>query len=352
MKKTISFLLASILTIMHSLAFASDKLSSRKCGEFELISESIEDYSTSACRIDDGIGDRGYKTPDAKTQIYVSRNEQSLIKNVGEAVDYVLLDIIRKKVKSKFQKKLSELNIQQEKSFYDAYIRMQNKILDDGKSAKSQVRKLLTLFPDLENEILQDNPEYKPLICRYEVWKHNRATIRKIAFTLTVIELAALLTAAPLAASVIFTASIDRALLVSQLLMTGGIAGIIGGALQIENNIATWDEVTAAKNAKMLLKFYNDIDNEIKKLQKEPDLNRQKILELQKWLPNHQEIEELKLTKKKQFKHYKDLFSGLTRVGLGITMVYGGKELFDMLSQFEAESATPASGSIEPPWMN
>lgn len=352
MKRVLSLVLS--LQLVSLPVSAQDKLESRKCGEFQLITESIEDFSAEACRLDAGAEDKDYKTPGANTQIRISEREYALTKNVGEAVDLVLLGLLRQKVKARFATKLKTLDLDNQKSFHDAYVRMQDKILDDGKSPKSQVRKLLTLFPDLENEILKDHPDYKPLICRYEVWKHNQATIRKIAIAMSVIELAALMVAAPIAASVIFTASMDKALLVSQLLIGGGVAGIIGGALQVQNDIANWDQVTAAKNAKMLLKFYTDIEKEIHKLQKEPEKNHAKIIELQKWMPTQVEMDQLRQTKKKAFKGYKNLFLGLTKVGLGVTMIYGGKELFEMLSQFEAGSpaADPTGGSVAPPWMN
>lgn len=348
-----------VLSIILSLSFifpaaASENLQTRKCGEFELITETLEDFSPEACRLDDGEEDRDYKTRGARTKIHLSEREFNLSKNVGEAVDRVLLDLMRKKVRARFADKLKTIDLGNEKSFHEAYLQMQEKILDDGKSPKSQVRKLFILFPDLEQEILKDHPDYKPLICRYEVWKHNQKILKNVALGLSVLQLAALMTAAPIAASVVFTANMDRAFLVSQILIGGGVAGVVGGALQIRNDIANWDQVTAAKNAKMLLKFYGDIDKEIKKLQKDPEKNRAKIVELEKWLPTSVELEQLKQTKKKEFKEYKSLFFGLAKVGLGVTMIYGGQQLFEMLSQFEAgaPASDPTGGSVAPPWMN
>jgi hypothetical protein len=328
-------------------------ISTRKCGEFELLTETLDGFTSDACRIDDGIEDDRFKTIGGKTKIHVPEETLKISKNIGEVIDRVLLDLIRQKVQAKFSAKLALIDFQNEQTFYDAFISMQKKILNDGKAPKSQIRKLLILFPEIEEEILKDNPNYKSLICRYEVWKHNQAIIKKVALALSVIELAAFVGAAPIAGSIILTANIDRALLLSQILIGGGVAGVLAGALQVENDIANWDQVTAAKNAKMLIKFYSNIDNKIKQLKKDPVMNKEKILEMQKWLPTEPEREQLKKTKSMAFKEYKSLFFGLSKVGLGVTMLYGGDELFKMISKFQKDSpaGNPTSGSIDPPWM-
>jgi hypothetical protein len=336
----------------------SEVLNTRKCGEFKLISESMQEIefverASFACRIDQALQDVRHKTKGAITELHINDEVLQTAKNVGDVVDHVLLDLIREKINLRFNQKLATLDLSQNKTFEDAFKKMQKKILDDGKSAKSQVRKLLVLFPEVEAEILKENPEYKALICRHEVWKKNRKILRGVALGLTLVEMTALLAAAPIAATIVMTANIDRALLLSQILMVGGAAGVLAGALQIENSIANWDNVTAAKNAKMLLKFYSGIESEIKKLQKDPIANQAKIQELQKWLPTTPEMEQLKLTKKKQFTEYKNLFMGLTKVGAGVAMVYGGDQLLQMVKQFEADSVVdPSAGSIAPPWMN
>jgi hypothetical protein len=336
----------------------SEVLNTRKCGDFKLLSETVQEienlaHDSYACRVDDGINDVRHKTKGAVTELHVRNEVLETAKNVGDVVDRVLLDLIREKINYKFNQKLKTLDLQQDKSFEQVYRSMQKKILDDGKSAKSQVRKLLVLFPEVEDEILKENPEYKALICRHEVWKKNRKILRAVALGLTLVELTALLAAAPIAATIVITANIDRALLLSQILMVGGVAGVLAGALQVENSIANWDNVTAAKNAKMLLKFYNDVEDEIKKLQKNATANEAKIRELKKWLPTTPEREQLKLTKKKEFAEYKNLFFGLTKVGAGVAMIYGGDQLLQMINQFEAESVVdPSGGSISPPWMN
>lgn len=50
----------------------------------------------------------------------------------------------------------------------------------------------------------------------------------------------------------------------------------------------------------------------------------------------------------------KSLFFGLSKVGLGLIMLYGGDELFKMISKFQKDSpaGNPTSRSIDLPWMN
>ncbi|MFZ4715464.1 MAG: hypothetical protein ACOYL6_17195 [Bacteriovoracaceae bacterium] len=331
---------------------AKKTISSKKCGDFEVVLDIADFETTEAYRCDDGIDDKKYKTPGGKVKLHVSEKTFSLVKNVDEVADLVLLNLIRKKIKVRFDEKLAKLDLTNQKPFYDAYIKMQNQILNDGKSPKRQIRKLLVLFPDIEKEIEMNNPDYKTLICRYEVWKHNQKIIKDIAIGFSILEMAALLAAAPIAASVVLAANVDKAYLLAQILIVGGAAGIIGGALQIQNDITKWDQVTASKNAKMLLKFYEQVEDEIKKLRKDQVANKEKIIEYQKWLPTESELQQLKQTKKLAFKEYKSLFLGLTKVGLGVVLVFGGSEVLKMLSNFEKESslADPTTGSIAPPW--
>jgi hypothetical protein len=361
-KKELTLLIFLVFFFPQNWARATidvdEVLSTRRCGDFKFLSESVEESvspgrESYACRLDDGVNDKRHLTIGAMTQLHVSHELLETSKDVADVVDKVLLDLVREKIKTKFDQKLKELHLTPDDPFEKAYRTMQIKILDDGKSAKSQVRKLLVLFPDIEDQILKDNPEYKALICRHEVWKKNRKILRAVALGFTLVELSAILVAAPLTATIILTANLDRALLLSQILMVGGTAGVIGGALQIGNSISNWNSVDAAKNAKMFLKFYRGIEEEIRKLKKNPDENRDRILELQKWLPTAPELEQLKLTKKKQFNEYKNLFWGLTKFGAGIVMIYGGDQLLKMILEFQSESVTdPTTGSISPPWMD
>ena len=190
-------------------------------------------------------------------------------------------------------------------------------LADEGKGPKHEVQKLLTLYPDIEAQILEEHPEYKPLVCKYELHKHREKILKICAKTLAISAMIVSLVGGPATAYFWIPA-------LPHILMIGGGASVLAGGLKIGDAIVKWDDVRAANTAKALLKFNKENEDLIARLKKDPAKNMDMIKYLQEHRLSSSEIDRLKNIKKLKRKEYAELLGGVLNTAFGAAAIYGG----------------------------
>ena len=358
--KLLSFILAFEL-IMPIQAFAKKEVEDgaevdiRACGNFVIKADQEDDFaSPTVCRTDDKITDKRWKTKDAEVELHVSKSQLAKAKSPKQLMDQVLLEMIQQKVKAKLESFAwlnSIENIKSEdpavkkqiKEVTDKYEEFKKQVLkDDGKGAKHEVQKLLTLYPDIEDEILQSHPDYKPLICKYELHKHREKILKICAKTLAISAAIVTLVGGPATAYFWIPA-------LPKILMIAGGAETIAGALKIGDAIVKWDDVRAANTAKTLLQFNKENEDLLSKLKKDPEKNKEAIKYLQDHRLSSSEIDRLKNVKKLKRKEYTQLLGGLMNTAFGAAAIYGGVWAGKQFMDFKAKAPANVTDPYVPP---
>ncbi len=352
MKKMITFILLITFCTQSINLYAFERkhvsdYEMKNCGKFTVYKEFNGKDEIEVCRLDEALTDTVKKTKGAEVQIGISENLLNTFDDVSEVIDAALLVQVKEKAKSRIETVLggwekSVCSISTEKECKDIQEDISNirKSLEDEKIApKKQIIKYLTIFPDIEDEIVAKNPEYKPLICKYEIWKHRQKVIKTIAKWLGRASLLTLLVAAPVVGYFSITSA-------PALMIGGGIGEVIANGAKIKVRVSEWSEVKAATLSKKLLGFYNDVQNLIDVLNKDQNKYKDEITKLQKLLPAQNEMNRLKDVKKLKTKAYKELVGGILGTAFGVAAVWGGLELYKRFADFRTD--TPAVNTNQP----
>lgn len=360
-RKLLSLFLV-IQFILPSIALAQNKkeknrakpqyeYESKKCGQFTVITDFESDSNLRVCREDNGVLDENFKTKGGSTVIYVPESIAQSGKKASRIIDSVLLIEIKKKAEEKLKAldeifKLPETAETQE--LKEDVRELKSMILESNKSPIHQIRTILSVYPDIEDEIVKENPEYKALICKYEVWKHRREVIAKVA-KITGKILTGLILASTIATGVAFMGVFSIAMM-GPIFVALGVAEIGAGGFQMFGAFSNWDDVRAGKIAKQLLNFDKELSAYIKLLQKEPTKNKQIILELQAVQLSETDKKELKDLKKLKNKRIKDVVNGSLKVVLGGMSVWGGHLLNKRFKDFTSDQDAVISndGGVDP----
>lgn len=333
------------LALVPSIAHARN----RRCGSLDVITDIPEGDSPQVCRSGEPWEQRGYQTRGARLQLHIPGSMAEGARNAGEIGDRVLLDLLREKVAERFGKSFAYINADLGSSPKAEEIRkelaeLRSQIFStdpDQPRAKHQIRRLLVLYPLLEDEIVAEHPEYRPLICRYEVWKHRQKVLKTVSKVLSLAGTVAVLVGGAATAYLWMPA-------LPAVLLAGGALQTAGSTVKVAQVIDSWDEVSAGKYAARVLEVYADTDKLIKKLKKDPNADPDQIRELQDSLPSQQEIAHLREVKKGRAKAWRRIISGVMGTALGIGAMYGGIQALDRLGDFStsgnATISNPSSG--------
>ncbi len=341
---------ASLMILIELASLAAPTLShasKRRCGSLDVVTDIPEGDSPQVCRIGDPWEQRGYQTRGARLQLHVPSSMTEGARNAGEIGDRVLLDLLRSKVSERFEKSFSYINadlgtsakaeeIRKELASLRSEIFSEDQGYDDQPKAKRQIRRLLVLYPQLEDEIVAEHPEYRPLICRYEIWKHRQKILKTVSKVLSVAGTVAVLVGGVATAYLWMPA-------LPAVLLTGGALQTAGSTIKVAQVIDGWDVVAAGKYAARVLEVYSDTEKLIKKLKKDPNADPEQIRELQDSLPSPQQIAELREIKKGRAKAWRRIISGVMGTALGIGAMYGGIQALDRLGDFTTQGPATVS---------
>lgn len=285
---------ASLMIVIELASLAAPTLShasKRKCGSLDVVTDIPEGDSPHVCRTGDPWEQRGYQTRGARLQLHVPSSMTEGARNAGEIGDRVLLDLLRSKVSERFEKSFSYINadlgtsakaeeIRRELASLKSEIFSEDQGYDDQPRAKRQIRRLLVLYPQLEDEIVAEHPEYRPLICRYEIWKHRQKILKTVSKVLSVAGTVAVLVGGVATAYLWMPA-------LPAVLLTGGALQTAGSTIKVAQVIDSWDEVAAGKYAARVLEVYDDTEKLIKKLKKDPNSDPSRSVSSRTRFPAH-----------------------------------------------------------------
>ena len=340
--------------------FANDKptdgeeVDIHACGVFKIIADLPEDETSNVCRIDDRRNDGKFKTKDAAVDVHISQAVLNHAKSGRQILDQVLLNMIHELVQKKIDSFAWVHAVENEKNVNpdvaktisevkEKYAEFVKEVMtDEGKGPQHEIRKLLTLYPDIEAQILELNPSFRPLICRYELRKHRIKILQGFAKGLAIAASIAILAGGP-ATAYFWIPALPKILMIA-----GGVESLTG-VLKIGTAIAKWDDVRAASTAKTLLAFYKDNDELLKKLQKDPTRNAAMIAYLQDHRPSPSELDRLKDIKKLKRKEIAHLLGGLLNTAFGAAAIYGGVWAGKQFSDFKATTPAHVTDPYTPP---
>ncbi|MBC7691700.1 MAG: hypothetical protein H7222_08005 [Methylotenera sp.] len=326
---------------------AQDKsaFESRKCGNFKIEADLSESGDPLVCRTDDGMGTRRYKTKHAQVQLHVPQAMIDISRDSSEIIDRVLLDTLQSKVDDRFKKTFGWVDSLEDKAqaadLRKAFTALKEKILDQKESEpKHQIRKWLALYPELEEEMTREHPEFAPLICRYEVWKHRESFLKSVGMAAGALGGIGVLLAGPLAWYLWVPA-------LPKILLAAGALKLGSGALKVQGAVAGWDKVKAATLANKMLKLYDETQDYINELRKNPNAeNLALIKSLQSQLPSEQELTHLKEVKRGKKRTFLAVGSGLWTSSFGLAAVYGGLKAMKLFSDFKTDAPAQVTNPV------
>ena len=324
------------------------------CGVFKIIADLPDDETSSVCRLDDRASDGVFKTKGSAVDVHISQAVLNHAKSGKQIIDQVLLNMIHELVQKKInsfawasvlgsEKALGPKVAKTVSDIKEKYAEFVKEVMtDEGKGPQHEIRKLLTLYPDIEAQILDANPEFKPLICRYELRKHRIKILEGFGKGLAIAASIAILAGGPATAYFWIPA-------LPKILMIAGGVEVLTGTLKIGTAIAKWDDARAASTAKTLLEFYKANESLIKLLQKDPVRNSDEISYLQDKRPSPIELERLKNIKKLKRKEISQLLGGLLNTAFGAAAIYGGVWAGKQFSDFKATAPAHVTDPYTPP---
>lgn len=336
LKKILSLVLVSQF-ILPWAAMAKEKnhYESKKCGEFIIISNTHSNAQISVCRNDNGVMDDGNKTPEGITQIVAPEAIVEGARNSSKIIDEILLKEVKERAEKKLEgfKTITDLPDNKDtKELKEQVAAFKKLILESKKGAIHQIRTILSVYPEIEDELITDHPEYKTLLCKYEVWKHRREILEKV--TKISAKIVSILLVLGTAGTVVAFFGLFSIAMMGPIMMALGATEVGIGGLQIFSSIENWDDVRAGGIAKKLLKFDKELHDYIVLLQKSPEKNKKEILELQKLTLSSNDIKDLKNLKKVKNKRIKELIGGGIKMVLGTATFIGGAALKERFSDF------------------
>lgn len=348
------------LFILSFNIFADAKVHSRKCGEFIIIEETHL-METVLCQTnqDSNTDDSTYKTPNSKLTIVPSEELLSLTHKSQKILDYVLYEKVLEKVKERFDETFEFAKSSNEPELLDALTKARESILSEKKvNPRNEIRKFLALFPEIENELIKENPEYKPLLCQYEAWKHREKFLRRFSRVLGIIGTVA-------GISGIIAASMLNIPMLPVAFYALSVVKMTSGTLKMRNAVATWSDVQTAKVAKKMIRVFDEAKDQLDDLEK----HKKTLLKEEKSPAITQEIKETeekikslslaldenkKLMKdlKKDVKAGKtikrELVSGILDTTIGAFALWGGNIASNQLKDFYPKESQIKTIPLDP----
>lgn len=343
LKKILSIMIIlSLPQIAHSWSRDRDTYESKKCGQIKIKPTEDKD-SPEVCRLDNGVMDIGHKTKGSLSEIMAPLAFISKTKHAGEVVDEVLLE----KIKEKAQQKLKGLDPimalpdnEETSELKNEVKEFRSLVLNSKADPIHQIHSILSIYPTIQDEILAQHPDYEPLFCKYEVWKHRRLTLNKVAKVSSKIMTLSILVGTLPAVGAAFYGVFSIQTLGTVMMAVGGTEVGLAGfhAFTVGQN---WDDVRAGRMAKRLLKINDELKDYIKDLQKNPADNEAQILAAQSLLISPSEQKELKELNKQKNERVRELISSGLRVVLGSLTFKAGHVIHKRFSDFK--TSEPAS---------
>ncbi len=343
-----------IFNSIYSYGFSSSRhIKKKKCGK---INVSYQDQKSTQCgwrlELDESSDlslDNTYKTPGRVVSLYFDTSFQEQFEKTQEAIDFVFLDIVKSKALKRFEEAMSLANSSSEPELATLISEAKKEVFKENKrNPKMEIRKYLSLFPGIEDDLLLDDPGYKSLICHYEVWNHRQKMLKKFGKILgligTIGGIAGIGAAAILSIPLIPVALYSLAALKTA-----------SGGIKITHSILNRDDLAAGKSAKMILKVYDKMNDDLKDLKDQkkeyskddiPDQNQQAeikqvsddIIKLNKVIEDAEDdIEELEDAVKNRRQNIKNLVSGIASTTFGVMAFLGGLYASERLNDFEAK---------------
>lgn len=325
------------------MAMAQDKTqyNSKRCGEFIIISDIQASSQITVCRDDKSsenqVLDDGYKTPEATTYITVPDEIIEEVKNSSKIVDEILLKELKARATKKLEgfKYILDLpDTEETVPLKKQVAAFKNSLLDSKKGAIHQIRTILSVYDGLKDELINDHSEYKTLLCKYEVWKHKREVLEKVAKISSKI-VKYLLLAGVAGTALAFFGTFSIAMMGPIIIALGATEVGVGG-LQLLSSGANWDDVKAGTIAKKLLKFDSELHDYIEDLQKNPAKNELLILQLKDLELTQNQKEDFKNLKKLKKARIKELIGGGLKIVSGVGVLVGGVALQKRFSDFKS----------------
>ena len=346
-KRILSLIMIFQMAFPLSL-WARDKeeYDSKKCGHFKIISDVDNNNTMTACRLDSGVLDRDNKTKNSETNVYAPAAIVEAAKNSSRIIDEVLLAEVKKMAQEKMKPLEAIYNLPDNKETIDlkeAVTEFKKMILESDKSAIHQIRIILSVYPQMEDELRKNHKDYDALLCKYEVWKHNREILAKFA-KITGKVMTALLLVASVGTAIPAFMGVFSITVLGPILLGLGIAESATGGFKMFATLKNWDDVPAGRIGKLRLRFNGELVSYIDDLQKEPVKNEHEILELQKLLLSSQEKKEMKDLRKQKNSRIKALVSSSLEIMLGAASVAGGSFLKARFNNFNPKGAAQTTG--------
>lgn len=293
-----------------------------------------------------------FKTAGRVTEVSVPKNVHELYKNQKDIIDHVFLEKVLKKAQERFDEAMSFAKESQEPELQKALEEARKETLKtDPKNPRVEIRKLLSLFPGIRDDLIKEDEANRALICQYEVWKHREHFIKKFTKVLGVIGTIGGL------AGVGAAAILSIPLIPAALYTLAGLKVATGG-LKIRNSIAHREELAAGKAAKLMIEVHKGMEEELKDLKdlkkdlgkiKNPDADQQaeisdinqRIIKLNTALTSSEkQFSELASAVKDRKNNIKNLVSGIASTTFGSLALLGGLYATDRLSDFEADPSS------------
>jgi hypothetical protein len=333
-----------ILGACHTLEAST--VETKRCGDFYILENSIS-AETVICQDNSEYksDDKTYKTKNSEIVVAPSKEILELSHNSQKILDRILYEKVKELVKKKFEETFAFARSSNEPDLLKALQDAEKALFKEKNiNPKKEVQKFLSLFPDIERSLILEDPNYKPLLCQYEVHKHREKFLRKFSRVLGIIATVG-------GASGVIAAGMLSLPMIPAAFYALSVLKVSSGTLKIRNSLSTWTDVHSEKVAKKLLNVYEALDEEkeeleknnknLKKLKSTPDLlvtinqNNERILQIDKHLKESKpQILILKKTVTQGKRIKRELISGILDTGLAAVAYLGGDFSAKQLKDF------------------
>jgi hypothetical protein len=282
-----------------------------------------------------------YETRGSKTRIGVPEDILASTKNVQDIINHYFLKVIEDKVRENFKQAFHFADQENSSELNSAIREAHSAVFHDGpKNPGDRIKRYLALFPDIEAQLLMEQPELKPLFCQYEVWKHRRDRWRKTGKILGRISSIA-------GYSGIIASAILALPALPVAVMSVGAIKVVSGGIGLSANIASMSDHSAGKAAKEVLSFQKTLKKHIEKLGKEKaslpaperatiEVRMKNLEKAVNTIESHRSELEDAVKKRKAVRQ--GIVSNLLNIGLGSVMIHGGLQLQEKFKDFRSST--------------
>jgi hypothetical protein len=324
----------------------ASSIHSKKCGDFLIVDDS-ESFETTICQesAQFDASDENYKTKTSKLVVLPSKELWELTHDSQKILDQLLYEKIKKLVKLRFSETFAFARTSNNKDLLKALQDAERELFKEKKNnPRKEVQKFLSIFPDLERSLVLEDPNFKPLLCQYEVHKHREKNLRKFSRVLGLIATVG-------GASGIIAAGMLSIPMIPAAFYAMSVLKISSGSLKIRNSLATWTDVHSEKVAKKMLDVFNESEEEkndlehenkkLKKLKSTPELsltiqnNNERIRQIEMHLKESKPIiMDLKKAVGQGKRIKRELISGILDTALASVAFVGGNFSGKQLKDF------------------